>query len=283
MAMDEKGLGKRLQEARQKAGLTQQQLCQLANLSFSTLTKIERGAIKSPSIFTVQSIAAALHTTLDELLGLGAPGANRLLKKTKSGVSFVYFDVNGCLIRFYERAFARVAETYNVPADVIETAFWHYNDDACRGTLSSSDFNKVFGERIGVPDLDWKKFYLEVTEPMPEMQELLKWVAENYKTGLLTNITSGYMSGLREQGKIPALPYDAIIDSSEIGSIKPENKIYEIAQGRAAVPPEEILLIDDTRGNLNAAESLGWKVLWFDYARPQESVDLIRSALEPAD
>jgi transcriptional regulator with XRE-family HTH domain len=60
MAMDEKGLGKQLQSARQKAGLTQQQLCHKANLSFSTLTKIERGAIKSPSIFTIQSIASAL-------------------------------------------------------------------------------------------------------------------------------------------------------------------------------------------------------------------------------
>jgi transcriptional regulator with XRE-family HTH domain len=46
--LDEKGLGKRLQAARQKAGLTQQTLCQKAGLSYSTLAKIERGAIKSP-------------------------------------------------------------------------------------------------------------------------------------------------------------------------------------------------------------------------------------------
>src|SRR3954467_8491716 len=102
MAMNEKGLGKRLQEARQAAGLTQQQLCQRANLSFSTLTKIERGAIKSPSIFTIQAIASALGKSLDELVGatLGSPAlarAQRQLQKTKSGVSFVYFDVNGCL------------------------------------------------------------------------------------------------------------------------------------------------------------------------------------------
>ena len=67
--MDEKGLGKRLQEARQAAGLTQQQLCQKANLSFSTLAKIERGAIKSPSIFTVRAIAEALNSTVDQLIG----------------------------------------------------------------------------------------------------------------------------------------------------------------------------------------------------------------------
>ena len=279
--MDEKGLGKRLQAARQAAGLTQQQLCQHANLSFSTLTKIERGAIKSPSIFTIQSIAGALHLSLDQLVGGATPVNSRILQRTKSGVSFIYFDVNGCLIRFYERAFAQIAAQTNVPADLIETAFWHYNDDACRGIMSAHDFSVAMAARIGVPELDWRQNYLDVTEPMKEMQELLTWTAERYKTGLLTNIMPGFLSGLRDQGKVPALAYDAIVDSSEIGAIKPEAKIFEVAQARAGVPPEEILLIDDTRGNLNAAESFGWRVMWFDYARPEESVALIRAALEP--
>src|ERR1700735_4854294 len=101
--MNEQGLGKQLQAARQAAGLTQQQLCQQANLSFSTLTKIERGAIKAPSIFTIQAIATALGIGLDELIGQVA-SVGRSLSKTKSGVSFIYFDVNGCLIYFYQRA-----------------------------------------------------------------------------------------------------------------------------------------------------------------------------------
>jgi len=48
MGEDEKALGQRLQKARQNAGLTQQELCQKAGLSYSTLAKIERGAIKAP-------------------------------------------------------------------------------------------------------------------------------------------------------------------------------------------------------------------------------------------
>jgi transcriptional regulator with XRE-family HTH domain len=68
--MDEVGLGKQLQLSRQKAGLTQQALCQQAKISYSTLAKFERGAIKSPSIFTIESIAEVLGVTLDELLGV---------------------------------------------------------------------------------------------------------------------------------------------------------------------------------------------------------------------
>ncbi len=283
--MDEQSLGQQLQAARQAAGLTQQQLCHQANLSFSTLTKIERGAIKSPSIFTIQSIASALGLSLDELIGNTAStsaSGGRNLKKTKSGVSFVYFDVNGCLVYFYQRAFAKLAADTGVRSDIVESAFWHYNDDVCRGIISLSDFNAKLAERIGVDAVDWQKYYLETVEPILEMQELLKWASERYKVGLLTNIMPGFLSSMRRSGQVPSLPFDAVIDSSEVAAIKPESKIYEIAQERAGCPPEEILLIDDSRVNLMAAERLGWHVLWFDDSRPQESVDRVREALEPA-
>lgn len=280
--MDEKGLGKRLQLARQAAGLTQQQLCQKANLSFSTLTKIERGAIKSPSIFTVQAIAGALGSSLDKLVGQ-SPALSRKLLKTKSGVSFIYFDVNGCLVHFYQRAFAKLAVATNRPSDLVETAFWHYNDEVCRGTISMSDFNAYIAERLAVDAVDWMKYYMETVEPITEMQAVLKWAIERYKVGLLTNIMPGQLRTMISSGVLPDLPYDAVIDSSEVGTIKPEAKIYDIAQAQADYPPEEILLIDDTRSNVKAAEKQGWKVLWFDDARLDEAVERVREVLEPAN
>jgi transcriptional regulator with XRE-family HTH domain len=142
--MNEKGLGKRLQLARRAAGMTQQALCQKANLSYSTLTKIERGAIKAPSIFTVQCIAGALGITLDELIG--ASEDNQVAKPrerqySKSGVSFIYFDVNGCLVRFSNKAMTQLAHDSGQPADIVEAAFWHNNDKVCRGEMSMDEFN----------------------------------------------------------------------------------------------------------------------------------------------
>lgn len=283
MAMDEKGLGKRLQGARQAAGLTQQQLCHQANLSFSTLTKIERGAIKSPSIFTIQSIAAALGVGLDELVGQSTTvKPNRKLLKTRSGVSFVYFDVNGCLVHFYQRAFVKLAQATGAPPDLIETTYWHYNDDVCRGTLSLSDFNAKLAERLGADKINWQDYYLDIIEPISQMQDLLVWASERYQVGLLTNIMPGLLAEMRRNSQVPNLAYDAIVDSSEVGAIKPEAKIYEVATERAGVPASEILLIDDSRVNLMAAEKSGWHVMWFDDARPDEMSDRVRQALEPA-
>ena len=254
--MDERGLGKQLQAARQAAGLTQQQLCQRANLSFSTLTKIERGAIKAPSIFTIQAIAGALGVGLDELVGQLPVRTNRKLHKTKTGAGFIYFDVNGCLVHFFQRAFTKLAADTGVRPDVIESAFWHHSEETNRGVMSISDFNVELAKQLGIDKVNWQDYYLEAVEPVAEMQELLKWAAERYKVGLMTNSMPGLVAGMIRGGKLPNLPYDAIIDSSEVAAIKPELKMYEIAQQKAGVPAAEILLIDDDRANLMGALSL---------------------------
>jgi FMN phosphatase YigB (HAD superfamily)/DNA-binding XRE family transcriptional regulator len=275
--MDEVDLGKKLQNARKKAGLTQQELCHKAKLSYSTLAKIERGAIKSPSIFTIQSVAAALGTSLSELMGDDKRVAK---KRSKSGIRFVYFDINGCLVRFFHPAFAKIAADSGASADVVETTFWHYNDAVCRGELKLEEFNKLFADRLGVKELDWNSYYLDAVEPIDETMELVRWAAPLYRVGLLSNIMPGLVDELFARKMLPDVPFDAIIDSSKVGAIKPEAKIYETAQSWTDCKPEEILLVDDDRSNLMAAEHMGWHVLWFDDYRPEESVARVRDALE---
>lgn len=278
--MDEIGLGQRLQAARRAAGLTQQQLCHQAGLSYSTLAKIERGAIKAPSIFTIQSIAAVLGTTLDNLLGLvSAVPAKATKRVAKSGIRFIYFDVNGCLVRFFQAGFNRLSQESGVPADLVESAFWHYNDDVCRGDLTVAEFNHAFAKRLGLAELDWQSYYLDAVEPIAEMHELATWVGSQYQIGLLTNIMPGFMEALRSKKLIPDLHYDVIVESSSARAIKPEKKIFDIATERAGVNPEEILFVDDDRSNLRAAEHLGWRVLWFDDYRPDDFAGRIKDIL----
>jgi FMN phosphatase YigB (HAD superfamily)/DNA-binding XRE family transcriptional regulator len=281
MAMDESGLGKVLQKARQDAGLTQQQLCSRANLSFSTLTKIERGAIKSPSIFTIQAIAGALGLTLDDLMGNSSPNQNRNLQKTKSGASFIYFDVNGCLVSTYQRGFDKLALDVGSRPEVVEAAFWHYNDQVCRGSMSLEDFNAYLANTLGVDRVAWQDYYLSSVEPIKEMHSLFEWTAEHYRVGLLSNTMPTLISSMRREGVLPQVNLDAVVDSSEVRAIKPEEKIFEIAEAKAGCPASEILLIDDDRANIMAAERMGWHVLSFDHSRPKESVERARQALEP--
>lgn len=281
MGEDSQALGSAIQSARKRANLTQQQLCQQADLSYSTLAKIERGAIKTPSVFTVKRIAEVLHISMDDLLGVTSGSSRETPKKTsKNGVTFLYLDVNGCLVRFFHAAFTQLSLETGAPSDVIESSFWHYNDAVCRGEMTMDEFNQLFAEKLGIAELDWSDYYMDAIEPITEMHELVNWASEHYRVGLLTNIMPGLVSAMLADGKLPNVDYDVIIDSSEVGAIKPEEKIYEIAQDRAGVAPEQILFVDDGRTNLMAAERLGWKVLWFDDYRPSESTSRVRSALE---
>lgn len=283
--MDEVGLGKKLQDARKGAGLTQQDLCQRAGLSYSTLAKIERGAIKAPSIFTIQSIASALGLTLGQLLGetiSSVATTSEIPKKvSKSGVRFVYFDINGCLVRFFHAAFTELAADTGASADKIESTFWHYNDAVCRGEMSLEEFNKILAESLGVTTpFNWQDYYLRAVEPIQEMHELATWAAEHYHVGLLSNIMPGFIDAMLAQGLLPKINFSSIIDSSKTGAIKPEQAIYEAAQHYSEVQSGEILLVDDSRANIMAAEKMGWKVLWFDDFRPEQSAARVRQALE---
>lgn len=279
-------LGKAIQEARQLAGLTQQELCQKANLSYSTLAKIERGAIKTPSVFTVKSIADVLALSMDDLMGAVVDrtaltsNLTRQKKTSSNGVSFLYLDINGCLVRFFHSAFTQLSLETSVPSDVIESTFWHYNDAVCRGEMPMEDFNAALAKRFGVETIDWSAYYMAAVKPIKETHDLLVWAAENYRVGLLSNIMPGFITEMISKGLLPDVEYDAIIDSSEVATIKPEVDIYKIAQGEAGVDASEILFVDDSRTNLMAAERLGWKVMWFDDYRPEDSVARIYQSLE---
>ncbi len=283
--MDEKTLGKRLQLARKSAGLTQQQLCQKAGLSYSTLAKIERGAIRSPSVFTVASIASATGTPLEDLIGttqqgLNSPALADTKKRSKTGIRFVYFDVNGTLVRFYQRGFTEAARDLGVAADAIENLFWRHNDELNSGRCSLEDFNHQLSKELGTTGFDWHKYYMDNVQAMPGVDELLRWVAEYYEVGILSNNAPGFIDELKSKDLIPDVEFKAVVDSCKVGAVKPEAKIYEAAQELAAMEPEEILLIDDTRSFLTAADRAGWQVQWFDELDPGDSIVKIKKYLE---
>lgn len=280
--IDESGLGQRLQEARRTAGLTQQSLCQLANISYSTLAKIERGAIKAPSIFTIQSLTDALGISLDALMGKSAQDAVTSSDKksvSKNGIKFVYYDVNGCLVQFMQRALTCLARETGISADTIEDTFWHYNDAVCRGQMTVAEFNIKLAECLHVTVIDWQGYYMAAVQSVPGMKEIIGWTAEHYQIGLLTNIMPGFLDDLIARGLVPDVAYDKIVDSSIVHAIKPEARIFDIATSESGVKPNEILFIDDDQSNIAAAEKLGWHVLLCNDFQPEETISRIRQAL----
>ncbi|MFH0839720.1 MAG: helix-turn-helix transcriptional regulator [Candidatus Omnitrophota bacterium] len=61
-------LAKNIRRIRLEKGLSQEKLARLADIALNTLTKIESGLSKEPTIKTVANIANALGVSLDELV-----------------------------------------------------------------------------------------------------------------------------------------------------------------------------------------------------------------------
>lgn len=279
---NEAELGKKLQLARKRAGLTQQELCQKASLSYSTLAKIERGAIRSPSVFTVASIAAATGTRLEDLLDIKPVEAPTGLtkKRSKTGVCFVYFDVNGTVTRFFEKAFARVAREAQKPLELVETLFWRYDASACRAEMTVGEIDAIFARELGLKGFHWLDHYLKSAEPSPGVDELLEWAAEHYKIGLLTNNWLGFTEEMIAKKLIPGLEYTVIAESAKLECAKPEPKIYRLAQELANYDASEILLVDDNPAYLRGADQAGWQIMRFNGFEPEKSITRVKKHLE---
>ncbi|MBW7954286.1 helix-turn-helix transcriptional regulator [Candidatus Gracilibacteria bacterium] len=65
---DKNILGANIKKLRNKLELTQEQLSKKADISYTSLTKIETGVIKDPSVYTVAKIAKAFDVTIESLL-----------------------------------------------------------------------------------------------------------------------------------------------------------------------------------------------------------------------
>ena len=53
---------------RNKLGLSQDDFARKADVPYTTLTKVETGVIKKPSVFVLSKIAKALNVSIEDLL-----------------------------------------------------------------------------------------------------------------------------------------------------------------------------------------------------------------------
>jgi transcriptional regulator with XRE-family HTH domain len=66
--MESNQLGQKIKKLRTKLGLSQDDFARKADVPYTTLTKIETGVIKKPSVFVVSKIAKALSVDIEELI-----------------------------------------------------------------------------------------------------------------------------------------------------------------------------------------------------------------------
>ena len=61
-------IGQNIKKKRDKLGLSQEEFAQKSGVKYTTLTKIESGVIKKPSVLIMAKIAKALDVSIEELI-----------------------------------------------------------------------------------------------------------------------------------------------------------------------------------------------------------------------
>jgi transcriptional regulator with XRE-family HTH domain len=64
----ESSIGENIKKRRTKIGLSQEDFAQKSGVKYTTLTKIETGVIKTPSVAIVAKIAKTLGVSIEDLL-----------------------------------------------------------------------------------------------------------------------------------------------------------------------------------------------------------------------
>lgn len=151
-----------------------------------------------------------------------------------------------------------------------------------KGLLSSEEFVKSFQkeyEHLTEADItsSWNAILLDFPEHRLEFIKQLS--AENrYQLILLSNTNDIHIDFVKEN--VPFFEefkncFDAFYLSQEINMRKPEPSIYNYVLEQHDLRPEEVLFIDDTKENTEAAAALGIHT-WNIQPGKEDVVDLFR-------
>jgi putative hydrolase of the HAD superfamily len=91
--------------------------------------------------------------------------------------------------------------------------------------------------------------------------DFLRSLRGKHKTGLISNAWGDLRDYIMKEKMDDA--FDHIIISAEVGAVKPEAKIYQIALEQAGVKPKEMVFVDDFAVNIEGCEKVGIKGILF--------------------
>jgi putative hydrolase of the HAD superfamily len=120
--------------------------------------------------------------------------------------------------------------------------------------------------------------YLEQLDTNPRMIEYMRELRERgYKMAICTNNIREWEERWRAKLPVDEI-FDVVVDSSAVGTRKPEPRIYEITLERLGVEPSATVFVDDLEVNCSAARELGMSAVWF--RETEQAIAEIETALE---
>lgn len=187
-----------------------------------------------------------------------------------SAIKAVIFDWGGVLIENPTEGILHYCREYlGIGSGCMLAAYRKLMPYFQEGKISEEQFWKGVRRRTGAkrkPHTSlwftaFEKSYVEKKEVFTVAEELH---GRGYRTGILSN-TEKPAKALMEQASYRI--FDPIVLSWEVGSAKPQHRIFEVLIETLTMSPSEILLIDDVAANITVAGELGLQGVLFSDAK----------------
>lgn len=146
-------------------------------------------------------------------------------------------------------------------------------------TFAEALRERLAGEGISISAERARHFMGEPGNPermplRPEIVAAARAVHSVMPTLLLTNNIVEWREGWRARFDVGAV-FDHVIDSSEVGMRKPEDRIYALTEKTLGLPGEALFFVDDLGMNLKPARARGWQTL--KYIDTQAVLEVLKS------
>jgi len=193
----------------------------------------------------------------------------------------VFFDFGGVIMRTeYQAPREHLAERLNMEYD-----------DLVRLVFNSETSRKA---SVGVATADehWSSVMKKLKRPASEVEairdeffagdvldrnlvNLIRSLRGRYKIGMISNAWDDLRRFIVNEKIDDA--FDAMIISAEVGVMKPDAKIFQIALDQLKVPAKEAMFVDDFAENIDGCEEVG--MTGFHFIDPEKDIQRLKALL----
>jgi epoxide hydrolase-like predicted phosphatase len=182
-------------------------------------------------------------------------------------IKVVFFDLGGVIVR----------TEFQAPRQQLADRLGMDYEDLSKLVFDSDSGLKASMGEIAA-DVHWASIIQRLKRPSSELSlireeffagdiidrtlvEYIRSLRGKYKTGLISNAWSDLRDFVVREKFDDA--FDKMIISAEVGAVKPEPKIFQMALEHFGVKPKEAVFVDDFYINIEGCEKVGIKGIHF--------------------
>lgn len=169
----------------------------------------------------------------------------------------VYFTWN------FKTYIYQLSKLTNVPQGIVRKGLSLKLRDLHVKKVSERDywhtFCKIIGKKVNYKIL--KKITQNQFRPIEPVIQLMKKLRRRYKIVLFSNQTV-WLDELNKKYKFYK-NFDLLLSSHIVKVQKPDEEIYRLLMNKTRAKPEEIIIIDDLKENIQTAKKMGINAIFF--------------------